>query len=237
MVLLACVTTFSEQIATLSDGKKVILLDSGTWHNATPDEIQKVLANNKRIDSVKIAMADSVAAKKVVPKAEDGAPKRISLVDVVKSDTSFDFRKFRWGMEKGYVKLNENAKLIKDSENILQYEMEYLGYNCQVIYTFESNKLQKTELRILQDHVDPASYFKDYEDLKQYLSPIYGPAESDRYRWKNDLYKEDRSKWGFAVSIGFLTCSTVWKSKRSQIKLNISGINHLIATNLEYSSM
>ena len=141
-------------------------------------------------------------------------------------------------MEKGYVKLNENAKLIKDSENILQYEMEYLGYNCQVIYTFESNKLQKTELRILQDHVDPASYFKDYEDLKQYLSPIYGLAESDRYRWKNDLYKEDRSKYvGFAVSIGFLTCSTVWKSKRSQIKLNISGINHLIATNLEYSSM
>ena len=41
-------------------------------------KIQKVLANNKRIDSVKIAMADSVAAKKVVPEAEDGAPKRIS---------------------------------------------------------------------------------------------------------------------------------------------------------------
>jgi hypothetical protein len=132
------------------------------------------------------------------------------------------------------VKKQESAKLLSESNGLLEYEAEFLGYTCKVLYYFTSSKLQRAEMLISQDHVDPAKYYKDYENLIKFLNPLYGSPVSDQKDWKNDMYKNDRSRYGFAISIGFLNCKTVWNNKRSQVSLTISGGNHKIKTNLEY---
>jgi hypothetical protein len=138
-------------------------------------------------------------------------------------------------MSRKEVLASEDAKLITNSSDTLMYEVSFLKYQCSVLYSFHENVLVRAMFLIRQPHVDPALYFKDYIDLKQYLTPLFGMAASDKCDWKNEMYRRDRSKWGFAVSLGFLTCRTVWHNERTQISLAISGGNHQIATNIEYS--
>jgi hypothetical protein len=208
----------SPQTATTESGEKVLLFENGTWRKANKDNTE--VSQISRPETISV----------------DTTPKedRITLVDIIKNNGNNDFRKVRWGMGPAEVKTHESAKLLKDSPEELEYEAEFLGYTCKVMYYFIKSKLQRAELLISQDHTNPASYYKDYENLIRYLDPLYGTPVTNSRDWKNEMYKSDRSRWGFAISIGFLTCKTVWNNKRSQVSLNISGANHKIKTNLEY---
>jgi hypothetical protein len=251
-LLVAVAFTFSnsDQSATTTDGRRVILFDSGTWRYATiadplPSKMDAASGNNgskaggsnvSRFDGNNGSLSGGV--KNTINGLPDGkgntAPE-LSLIDIVRSDTSFDFRNIRWNMSRAQVKASEKAKLTKDEPNKLNYELEFLGYKCSVVYVFVSDKLIKADLLIRQDHVDPEKYYEDYDDLKKYLQPIYGREASDKCEWVNEMYKGDKGKWGFAVSIGFLSCRTLWQNSHSAVVLTISGGNHLISTNLEYT--
>lgn len=207
------------QIATTESGEKVYLYENGTWRKIQADEATTSLAPDQKTTS-----------------EESDGPKenRITLVDIIKNAGGNDFRTVRWGMSPAEVKKLETAKLLSDSSGQLEYEAEFLGYTCKVLYYFISSKLQRAELLISQDHTDPAKYYKDFEDLVKFLNPLYGTPISNQKDWKNEMYSNDPTRYGFAISIGFLNCKTVWNSKRSQVSLNISGGNHKIKTNLEY---
>ncbi len=208
------------QIATTESGEKVYLYENGTWRKIKTDE----------------ATATIPPADQQNKTEEGGSSKedRITLIDIIKNTGENDFRTVRWGMSIPEVKKQEVAKLLNESNTQLEYEAEFLGYTCKVFYYFTSSKLQRAEMFISQDHTDPAKYYKDYEKLIKFLNPLYGAPISDQKNWKNEMYKNDRSRYGFAISIGFLTCKTVWNNNRSQVSLNISGGNHKIKTNLEY---
>jgi hypothetical protein len=208
------------QIATTESGEKVYLYENGTWRKFKTDETVTT-----------ITAPDQNAAPE---DSESTTENRITLIDIIKNTGGNDFRTVRWGMSVSEVKKQETAKLLSESGGQLEYEAEFLGYICKVLYYFTSSKLQRAELLISQEHTDPAKYYKDYENLIKFLNPLYGTPISDQKDWKNEMYKNDRSRYGFAISIGFLTCKTVWSNKRSQVSLNISGGNHKIKTNLEY---
>lgn len=207
------------QIATTESGEKVHLYENGTWRKIRTEETTPTTPPEQQ-----------TAPEEGTSPQEN----RITLIDIIKSTDGNDFRTVRWGMSIPEVKKKETAKLLKESSTELEYEAEFLGYTCKVLYYFTSSKLQRAEMLISQDHTDPAKYYKDYEKLIKFLNPLYGSPVSDQKDWKNDMYKNDRSRYGFAISIGFLTCKTVWNNKRSQVSLNISGGNHKIKTNLEY---
>lgn len=223
--------SYAEQIATLPDGRTVVLFENGTWRFANQGDLQQ-LDKQKRtgLQDKPVSVGVSNSGK------IDPAQKRISLVDIVRNDTSFDFRSIRWGMSKGQVKGAEKAKLIKETESLLEYEVSFLGYDCRVAYTFLNDKVRKAAMQIKQDHIDPARYYRDYEDLRNYLSPLYGKPIADKYDWKNEMYRNDPSKYGFAVSIGFLSCRTTWMADNTEVALIISGGSHQISTNLEYAA-
>jgi len=219
VLLLAVLYGYSaEIIATTENGKKVILQDDGRWRFS---ETESPTAKNDPLLST-----------------DDEADKsRVHLVELIKNDAKYDFRKVRWGMSKKEVVAAEDARLVTNSGDTLMYEMQFLGYNCSVLYQFSKGTLLSALFLIKQSHVDPALFFKDYDELKKYLAPIYGNPLSDKYEWKNDIYKTDKSKWGFAVSIGFLVCRTEWHSNRTRIELKINGGNHQISTEIAYSSL
>jgi hypothetical protein len=209
LILLLFAALYSaDRIATTDDGKKVLLLENGTWRYLDADDA-----------------------------APDAASGRISLIEIVKNDRAFDFRKVRWGMDRKEVLASEEASPVRNDESGIQYTVQFLGYDCVVAYSFVNDALTRATFLIRQPHADPALYYKDYEELKKYLSPIYGVAVSDRCDWKNEMYRQDRSKWGFAVSLGFLSCTSRWRNTRTEIALAISGGNHQITTNLEYTAL
>lgn len=203
-----CTALLADQFATTDNGKKVLLQANGSWR----------------------FVQDTVATEPI-------DPDHLSLIEIVKIAKGFDFRKARWGMSKKEVMASEDAKLIKDNESSVDYEVLFLGYNCTVSYSFLKGAFTKATFFIRQPHVDPAMYYNDYENLKAYLTPIYNRPSSDNCAWKNEMYRPDKSKWGFAVSLGFLTCRTEWANDRTQIILTINGNNHQIATNLEYNAL
>lgn len=209
--------TSAEMTATTESGKKVVLQDNGTWRFSETD-----------------ASAAPSALDKETSNSDNS---RVRLVELIKNDARYDFRKVRWGMTKKEVIGIEDAKLVKNSGDTLIYEMQFLGYNCSVLYRFTKEVLWSALFLIQQPHVDPALFFRDYDELKKYLTPLYGNALSDKYDWKNEIYKTDKSKWGFAVSIGFLVCRTEWHNNRTRIELKITGGNHQISTDIEYSSL
>lgn len=200
-------------IATTEDGRKVLLQENGTWRFIKDKQITGKKGTNGK------------ASKK---------EQHHSLVELIKQDSEYDFRKVRWGMSKKEVMSTEEAKLLKNEDAGLEYAISLFGYDCNVTYSFIDGKLSTASLHIRQPHIDPALYYKDYKSLKEYLRPLYGDALSDKCDWKNEMYRGDESKWGFAVSLGFLTCRTLWHNDRTQITLLISGSNHQITTNLEY---
>ena len=210
-ILSAVFPADAEKFATTDDGKKVLLRDNGTW------------------DFVK----DTAPGGESAAAADD----HTTLIDIVKNDPQFDFRKAKWGMNRKQVMASEQAKLRRTSGDSLEYEVQFLGYNCIVAYIFKADALTRASFLIGQDHIDPALFYTDFENLKKYLQPIYGPPATNRCDWTNEMYRADKAKWGFAVSLGFLTCTTSWNSGKTGITLLISGSNHTIATSIEYASL
>jgi hypothetical protein len=228
MAFLATVPAHAvDKLATTDDGKRVILKDDGTWrYHIERDKIARQMLNPS-------SPAGSEETDILAPQK----PKVKSLVEIIQSDTRYDFRNARWGMTAAEVKSSESARLLSQNAEKLEYDMELLGYTSRVTYFFVNDRLYKATYALQQPHVDPARYYKDFEALKEQVRPVYGAPVTDIYDWKNEMYRNDRSKWGFAISIGFLTCSTIWKNSATLVSLKISGSNHQISTNLEYSSM
>ncbi|GAI00643.1 unnamed protein product [marine sediment metagenome] len=55
--------------------------------------------------------------------------------------------------------------------------------------------------------------------------------------WRNDLYKEDYSNWGLAVSLGHLEYSSLWKNQEVEIFLTLSRENNKLSLRAEYKGL
>ena len=60
----------------------------------------------------------------------------------------------------------------------------------------------------------------------------YGKPAVDRKIWDDDLYKDELSRHGFAVSIGHLSSAVKWGTTETEITMILSGenfnVNHLL---------
>jgi hypothetical protein len=54
--------------------------------------------------------------------------------------------------------------------------------------------------------------------------------------WKDDLYKDDKSEWGFAVSLGHLAYGASWETSATKIEIMLLGDNYEINLFLSYFS-
>jgi len=232
-------------IATTEEGRKVILKEDGSWKFATQSDLiaVKMMNSNNPDDNSQANRGDAGSdGSRVQMKAQASEePERAGFLDVVKGDKSFDIRKAMWGMDKGEVKKTENLQLIREPQNSLEYKFKLIGIDSKIVYKFTADKSGKARLSgaqyvIEQDDVNPARFFDDYKSLKSYLKQLYGFPISDENNWTNDMYKADEKNWGFAISLGFLTCKAIWKNARTRTVLNLSGSNHILSTNIEYFS-
>jgi hypothetical protein len=251
--------TAAEQRATTIDGNVVILKDDGTWRYITQsDKLADKLGQtngsgqgNAAGNEAGSSMFDltggggGAGGKGTVGssgysvnnrqhEAEDEPP-RTALVDVIKGDRAFDVRKVRWGMTREEVKKSENLQFLSDKKDVVEYKFMLFGIKSRILYKFQDNKLARAEYVIEQDDVNPSRFYDDFKALKGFLRQMYNTPVADEKIWTNDIYKADEKNWGFAISLGFLTCKTTWQNAATKILLTQTGGNHMINTSIQYS--
>jgi hypothetical protein len=230
-------------IGTTEDGRKVILREDGSWKFATANDLTAVQALAVKAESQKEKSEEKSSESRVEMKSQvkNDEPERAGFLDVVGGDKAFDIRKAMWGMEKPEVKKSERLQMVRETPTTLEYKFKLIGLESKIVYKFSPDKAGKLRLvgaqyLIEQDDVNPARFFDDYKSLKAYLRQLYGFPVSDENNWTNEIYKANESNWGFAISLGFLTCKATWKNTRTKTVLMLSGSNHILSTNIEYFS-
>ena len=156
---------------------------------------------------------------------------------VSSENEEYDFRKTNWGIGKEEVKATEDKKPDFEDDTTLSYKVTISGKDFNCIYSFLKDKLYNSGYFFTGEHTNKNLYIYDYEELKETLTKKYGKPKSDLGTlWKNDLYKDDKSQWGFAVSLGHLVYGARWETPTTKITLALKGDNYKIMLILGYNS-
>ena len=150
------------------------------------------------------------------------------------NDSSYNFRKTKWGMNKQEVRKSENMELITENKTPYgSYQLIYIGdvasLNCKIVYDFLNDKLVRAMYKFEDKNIGMNDYISDFFKLKDTLQLKYGIPTNDDTLWTNKQYKNDRSKWGQAISIGDLMICATWKLEETTISLALMG-----SLNVEY---
>jgi len=148
------------------------------------------------------------------------------------------FRQASWGDSPEQVRASEKAKYepAMSSEGMEAYSTTVLGIDAYVGYFFVNEKLCRARYLFADKHTNENSYIVDYRNVKKELTNKYGAPGEDETLWLDDLYQDDFSEWGFAVSLGHLVYFSTWETGEAEIRLLLSGDNYDITLACEYMS-
>ncbi len=147
----------------------------------------------------------------------------------------FSFRGYKWGTDK--QKILSKEKLTKlDKNNYYTTGKIAKTYDVLINYEFHNDKLVSTFYGINESHSNENLYIDDFYNVEKLLLMKYGTAISRDIDWSNDLYKNDPSYKGFAVSIGHLKYKITYKMGDTLILHVLSGDNYKIMHTIYYLS-
>lgn len=152
------------------------------------------------------------------------------------------FRKVMWGMSAEQAKEIETAEFVKRVKgggdfkglDILFYTSNISGLDCAVVYYFADNMLTRARYLITEEHANENLYIEDFVKIKNQLVEKYGSPDRDDTIWSNDLYQDDPSEYGMAVSVGHLMYVAEWYPPETIIQLLLRGDNYNVSLWVEY---
>jgi len=159
-------------------------------------------------------------------------------------EAKYDFRKTNWGMSKEQVRATEDESLeMKDLEKEIKkndFLVEHIVYKVRIgdkhyhcDYVFLEDKLYLAHYSPEKRYSDLNNYIRDYEEIKEILIKKYGKPDMKKLKaledreeicWKTDLLKDDKSKWGIAVSKGELSYMLIWETPTTNIEISLEGL-------------
>lgn len=166
----------------------------------------------------------------------DGTWEFIEDIDTnINSD--FKFRKSYWGDSKSKVSSVETSTPLPMPNNpdILAYTGEVGGLSTLIGYYFVDNMLYRGGYIFQEEHSNKNIFMADYVQIKTILEDKYGEGE-EKINWSNDLYADDSSQYGFAISLGHLSMSTEWVVNDTEISLELYGDNYKITHRITYTN-
>jgi hypothetical protein len=161
-----------------------------------------------------------------------------SVVDSTQNDKP-DFRNVFWGQPKADIiksEKNSNITFVDSNKNVIIYDGKIAGLSTKIAYIFVQNKLVRAKYVFEESHTNDNDYIADYDNIKGILIEKYSNPTEDTHYWKNDLYRDDFTQWGFAVSLGHTSYFTDWETEKSSILLSLLGDNYKIRHEVQYSS-
>ncbi|MHA1275500.1 MAG: hypothetical protein ACTSQS_19050 [Promethearchaeota archaeon] len=160
----------------------------------------------------------------------------ISTLTLFAEEVKYDFRETTWGMSKEQVKVTEDRKPDYEENAMLVYSVKIFGGNYYCIYSFLEDKLCNGGYFFMEEHTNKNLYINDYMELKGIITKEYGKPIMDKIIWKNDLYKDEKSEWGKAISLGDLEYWALWETLNTEICLSLDSDNYEINLILSYDS-
>lgn len=148
-----------------------------------------------------------------------------------------DFRNIKWGMSMAEVKAAEGETDLVTTDALIYDGLNVAGIDVMLIYYFnENDQLYSAIYSFEETHVNKNDYIYDYEKVVKALTEKYGePINSDTI-WKDDLYKDEPTEWGMAVSAGHMMMFAKWETENTNIAIFLSGDNFEISTMIGYES-
>jgi hypothetical protein len=147
-----------------------------------------------------------------------------------------DFRNVRWGMTQQEVKQAEKLALAYADQEMLGYETTLAGFDCNLIYLFQNDRLYRAGYIFTHMHMNCTDFIDDYDKVKDLLKQKYGEPKQDDVLWKDDLYRDDPSHWGMAIITGDLELCATWEKGQTIIILYLAGDNFETQFGLTYYS-
>jgi len=163
----------------------------------------------------------------------------VSMVAQVKlswGDT-YSFRYTRWGMTPEEVIASETMAPIEKDGKMIKYKTQILDKNVELLYLFAQNKLIGASYRLDENYLNSERFIKTYARFKEELIKKYGQPNKEITHWKNDAFKSDRSKWGIALSLGYLEYFTFWEAPGTTVSCGLKENNYYVLCSVEYWRM
>ena len=139
-----------------------------------------------------------------------------------------DFRSINWGMNRDQIKAIEKEKILTETEKYVAYETKVSGFPVWLVYNFIDDKCVNSRYMIKVEHANDTLFVDDYKKLKGLLIKVYGAPIEDEIIWKDDLYKDDETEYGMAISIGDLFYYSTWENDKTFISLELGGDNYKV---------
>jgi len=171
-------------------------------------------------------VAPESAKNAVIPDRQQAAP----------SSQKHAFRNVDWGMSVDEVKRSESGKPVHEQDSILMYNVSLSGMDASCGYLFTNGNLFRGVYTFNLKHTNENDYIADYDKIKAMMIDKHGKPKQDEVNWKNDRYKTDPQKYGFAVSLGHLVYFATWETEDTNIVLELTGDNYKINVKSSYWS-
>ena len=151
---------------------------------------------------------------------------------------NYDFRLTRWGMtQNDVVAAEEKMDPVERSENMITYKTQILNRNVKLHYVFVQNKLVGAIYKLDDNYLNSDHFLIAYNQFKQKVTEKYGPPSRNTTNWLNDTYKNNRKKWGLALSLGHTEYVTDWETQNTTIACSLRQQNFNVICLLEYWSV
>lgn len=145
-----------------------------------------------------------------------------------------DFRNASWNDTPNQVKATETAHLVREETDNLFYKDRLAGIKVIINYTFLNGKLVECTYMADETYTNKNQYIRDINTLNELLTKKYGAPVKHEQFWRDDRYKNDPQKHGFAVSIGHLVYRTEWQTPDSIIVSGLRGQNFDVISGIVY---
>lgn len=138
-----------------------------------------------------------------------------------------------WGESRSDV-LTAKGRPAESTQTSLTYKTNVAGNDALAYLVFINDKLVRLTYLFTTAHTNNNLFTYDFESVDSELRKKYGhPAVTGPF-WRDDLYKDDRSKWGMAVATGRMYMASEWTTATSTINHKLIGDNFNITHGIDY---
>ena len=163
---------------------------------------------------------------------EDGKWEYVKILDVNEAK----FRDINWGVPPEVIRQAIALEPIVDTNDLIIYRDRVGNLEAELVFSLVNNCYVRAGYMFTEDHSNRNLFLKDYECIGELLETKYGKPFMKDVNWRDDLYVDDESEYGFAVSKGDLQFATMWSIGSMRISHMLSGDNFDIRHNVLYST-
>ena len=151
---------------------------------------------------------------------------------------NYNFRHTRWGMtQEEVIGSEEKMDPVEKTEHLVKYKTQVLGKNVVLLYLFAQNELIGSSYNLDDNYLNSHHFIGTYNKFKQALMKKYGKPNEEITNWLNDTYKNERKKWGLALSLGHTEYAASWNTQSTTIKCSLREERYYVLCLVEYWSI